>query len=88
LATLVVAAWALILAVLACALVVLPDESSDRFRDHQGRQHVGLHSSRPGARPGHRERLRVGEFACGYARMLCVRLGTGMLHARLIRMPA
>jgi hypothetical protein len=33
LATLVVAAWALALAVVACALVVLPDESSDRFRD-------------------------------------------------------
>ena len=33
LATLVVAAWALALAVLACALVVLPDQNSDQFRD-------------------------------------------------------
>ena len=33
LATLVVAAWALALAVVACALVVLPDERSDRHRD-------------------------------------------------------
>jgi hypothetical protein len=35
LATLVVAAWALALAVVACALVVLPDERSDRFRDRR-----------------------------------------------------
>ena len=33
LATLVVAAWALILALLACALVILPEDNSDRFRD-------------------------------------------------------
>ena len=33
LATLVVAAWALALAVVACALVVLPDDNSDRHRD-------------------------------------------------------
>jgi hypothetical protein len=33
LATLVVAAWALALAVLACALVVLPNERSDQRRD-------------------------------------------------------
>jgi hypothetical protein len=33
LATLVVAAWALALAVVACALVVLPNEHSDQYRD-------------------------------------------------------
>jgi hypothetical protein len=33
LATLVVAAWALALAVVACALVVLPDTNSDQTRD-------------------------------------------------------
>jgi hypothetical protein len=33
LATFLVAAWALILAILACVLVVAPPDSRDRFRD-------------------------------------------------------
>jgi len=33
LATLLVAAWALLMAILACALVVVPDNRSDQVRD-------------------------------------------------------
>ena len=33
LATFLVAAWALVLAILACVLVVLPNDNSDQFRD-------------------------------------------------------
>jgi len=35
LATFLVAAWALVLAVLACALVVLPVDRDDPFRDNE-----------------------------------------------------
>ena len=37
LATLLVAAWALLMAILACALVVVPDDRSDHPRDERRR---------------------------------------------------